>query len=373
MLITANKNQAKLVAVHLPNLNGGGAEKVAIILCEQLHLRGYKIDLVVGTARGEYVETIPAGINVVDLGAPRTWKSITALRKYIEKSRPAAIIANVGPQNISAVIANALSQKKTNVFAVQHSSLTHQSRDHPSWQMRAMPILYRFVLPFSSGVVAVSHGVAEDLIEKAHIPRNLVKVIYNPITSPTKEQYEGPISIPEFFDGQEPVIAALGRLVPVKDFTTLIKAVHLINQTTFPTRLLVMGNGPMREQLQMLVESLNLSERVRILPFSSNPYPYLKEASVTVMSSRYEGFGNVLVESMACGTPVVSTNCPFGPAEILENGKYGHLTPVGDVEALAEAIVATIRNPISADVLKSRARTFEPSAAVESYIRLLRL
>ncbi|NLO89188.1 MAG: glycosyltransferase, partial [Clostridia bacterium] len=187
-------------------------------------------------------------------------------------------------------------------------------------------------------VVAVSQGVADDLVKTTGLMRELIKVIYNPIVTPELlEKAKESIGHPWFKPGQPPVILSAGRLTAAKDFPTLIHAFARVRAERL-ARLMILGEGEERPNLESLVRELGLESDVSMPEFVENPYAYMARAAVFVLSSAWEGFGNVLVEAMAVGTPVVSTDCPSGPAEILEGGKWGKLVPVGDVEKLAKAL-----------------------------------
>ena len=224
--------------------------------------------------------------------------------------------------------------------------------------------------PWAELIIAVSKGVAEDVSYLTGLPLSKIQVIHNPIfTQDLLTKAEEPINHSWFVPKEAPIILGVGRLEYVKDFATLIKAFAIVRQS-LKSRLVIIGDGRVRGELQRLVNELGLEDEVSLPGFSNNPYAYMKNADVFVLSSVYEGFGNVLVESLAVGTPVVSTDCP-GPAEILEYGKYGRLVGVHDANGLARAILATLSEPVDLQLLQQRANDFPLDGIVEKYLNTL--
>ena len=217
----------------------------------------------------------------------------------------------------------------------------------------------------------MSEGVASDL--RIQVPRAASKVttIYNPIVSPElTEQAAAPVEHPWFSDGGDPVILAAGRLVNEKDFPTLLRAFAEVARSR-AARLVILGQGVERESLLALADRLGVSDRFDLPGFDVNPFRYMSRASVFVLSSRYEGFPNVLAQAMACGAPVVSTDCRSGPSEMLEGGRWGRLVPVGDWRAMARAIEETLDDPMPAEELKARASVYSVEASVERYLEVI--
>jgi glycosyltransferase involved in cell wall biosynthesis len=216
--------------------------------------------------------------------------------------------------------------------------------------------------------VAVSAGVAEDLAQL--VPANKTTVIYNPIIPANfQSMADEPIHLPWPERDGYSLILGVGRLEIQKDFPTLIEAFKRVSQNR-SARLLILGDGTQRGHLEKQIERLELANLVALPGFVQNPYPYMQAADVFVLSSRHEGLSNTLVEAMATGTPVLSTDCPHSPREILEGGKYGILAPVGDPAALAEAILQTLDNPQSPQLLMDRSMEFTAAKSAERYIHL---
>jgi glycosyltransferase involved in cell wall biosynthesis len=242
---------------------------------------------------------------------------------------------------------------------------------NPNLRSHFLPLLMRWTYPWADKIVAVSKGVADELILALGLPQERVQVIYNPVVTPDLlTKAEEPVNDPWLQPGRPPVILAVGRLAVQKDYPTLLKAFALVRAQR-PAYLLILGEGPERPFLEALARRLGIAEDVRMPGFVENPYPYMRRASVLVLSSLFEGLPTVLIEAMACGLSVVSTDCPSGPREILQDGKYGHLVPVGDHYALAEAIVQTINTPMNPEILKIRALDFSASKAIADYVKII--
>ena len=225
--------------------------------------------------------------------------------------------------------------------------------------------------PRADEIVAVSAGVADDLARVARIPRSRITVIHNPIvTDELLADARAPVDHPWFADGGPPVVLAAGRLTEQKDYPTLLRAFRHARRAR-ELRLVILGEGEERPRLEALARELDVSGDVDFAGFVANPYAFMARASLFVLSSAWEGFGNVVVEAMACGTPVVSTDCPSGPGEILEGGRYGRLVAVGDDEELAAAMLATLEDPPRPELLRERAAAFRADEAALRYLRVI--
>jgi glycosyltransferase involved in cell wall biosynthesis len=242
---------------------------------------------------------------------------------------------------------------------------------YPSAKNKLAPLLFRLFYPWADTIVAVSHAAAQDIATMSGIPRDRVKVIYNPATTPALlEKAQEPLDHPWFASGQPPVILAVGRLFKVKDFATLIRAFALVCQQR-PARLMILGEGEERPALEALVQTLGIQDDVALPGFTPNPYVYMRHAAVFVLSSLSESFSNVVVEALAVGTPVISTDFPGGTREILDNGRYGTLVPVGDAQAMAAAICATLDEPPDSAALRQRANDFSLEKSFAQYAEVL--
>jgi glycosyltransferase involved in cell wall biosynthesis len=255
-------------------------------------------------------------------------------------------------------------------FQVILSQRNMFTMDRGPVQTRLRFLRCRLLYPAASACVCISRGVAEEMSALELVKPEKIRVIYNPVlTDNLLTQMEVPLSHP-WFEEKATVVLGVGRLGDQKDFATLIRAFGLLAPRHPELRLLVLGEGKQRKMLERLVREENLASRVSLPGYVSNPYPYMKRAALFVMTSRFEGFGNVVAEALACGCPVVSTDCKSGPAEILDNGKYGHLAKTGDASDVARAMEAALEHPLPGEELKRRGSFFSERRAVEEYERL---
>jgi glycosyltransferase involved in cell wall biosynthesis len=330
------------------------------------------VDLVVQQATGAYVSQVPDRVRLTNMGVPRMSLALLPLACYLRRERPDVLLSAMMHTNIVAVLARKLARVDTRVVVTEHRPIQVASRNSRSLRDRYLaPFLARCVYPWADEVVAVSNGVADDLASSLRLPRERISVIYNPATSAEVLAKAGePVDHPWFREGEPPVVLGAGRLTPTKGFRTLVHATSLVCQTR-AVHLVILGEGNERRSLAAFAAEMGISGSVHMPGFVANPYKYMASADVFVLSSRWEGFGLVLVEAMACGTPVVSTNCPYGPAEILENGRYGALVPPGEPEKLAEAILQTLAKPLPGNILKARAEDFRVERIAQQYLDLL--
>jgi len=332
--------------------------------------RGHAVDLVLAKAEGPYLPEVASGVRIVDLGARRVVASLPGLVRYLCRERPRALLSALNHANVIALLARRCAGVPTRLVVSEHAHLSLSLSGEPSCRGRLMPWLMRHTYPWANGVVAVSAGVADDLAQAMGLPRQRIAVVYNPVvTDDMLARAEAPLDHPWFAPGEPPVVLGVGRLTVQKDFGVLLRAFAKLRAQR-PARLMIVGEGELRPELEGLVQQLGLDADVALPGFTDNPYAYMRRAALLALSSRFEGFGNVLAEAMACGTPVVSTDCPSGPAEILEGGQWGRLVPVGDVEALANAMLATLADPQHPDVAR-RARDFGVDQAVDGYLRVM--
>ena len=331
------------VALFLPSLRGGGAERVMVNLARGFVERGLQVDLVLAKAEGPYLSQVPKEVRLVDLGAQRVLYSLPGLVRYLRQARPQAMLSTLSHANIIALWAKKLARVPTRLVVREANTVSVEATNADTLKGKLMPHLIRIFYPWADAIVANSRGVAEDLMKLTGLPPDNIKVIYNPVVTPELfVKAEEPLDHPWFGPGEPPVILGVGRLTKQKDFPTLIRSFALVRKER-PVRLIILGEGEERPNLEALVRELGLEEDVALPGFVENPYKYMKRAAVFVLSSRWEGFGVVLVEAMALGTPVIATDCPSGPAEILEDGRWGRLVPVGDHKALAEAILQVLK------------------------------
>ncbi|BCO09765.1 glycosyl transferase [Desulfolithobacter dissulfuricans] len=334
--------------------------------------RGIGVDLVLARAEGPYLDEISPDVRVIDLKASRVVTSLPALVRYLRREQPGAMLATMAHANIIAIWARKFARIAPGLLAVREANTMGISAENTrQLRGRLLPLATRFFYPRADAVIANSRGSAEDLSRHAGIAPAKLHVVFNPldlqtISARAKEKNDHPW----FREPGPPVILGTGRLTEQKDFQTLVRAFALA-RARLEARLVILGEGEDRQKLEKLITSMNLENDISLPGFVSNPYPFMKHASLFVLSSRWEGLPNALLEAIALGTPVVATSCPSGPAEILENGRYGHLVPVGDPEALARAMVETIENPPDPSLLRKRAEDFSSARIIDQYLEIL--
>lgn len=330
---------------------------------------GFDVDLVAPQVAGEFQEQIPSQVRVVHLKTGRVLTSLPRFIKYLHRERPAVVITAMEHSSVAAIWGRGLANVRTRLIATVHTNLTEVVKHAPAAKVRLVPLVCRWFLHRADAIVAVSQGVADDLAAHAPKTRSRIKVIYNPIiTESVLAQARQPVDHPWFQSGQPPVILGAGRLVPQKDFATLLRAFARVREQR-AARLLVLGEGPERPHLNRLAGELGIQNYVSLAGYEQNPYKYMSKASVFVLSSAWEGFGNVLVEALAVGAPVVSTDCPDGPREILAAAGRGRLVPVGDWATLAQEILVTINAPPAPASLEAL-RVFTREHVLDQYAAL---
>jgi len=352
----------------IPGQKIGGAERVAINLANGIAAVGIPTDLVIFRPESMLQDEISQTVHVVSLEARNWLEAFPRLRRYLLDTRPTAILAQDNRAGILAILARKSINIATRVIVTIHSTLSQRWSETSIWKKT---FGRNFVRPFLlkvDAVVAVSKEAAEDLVSLIRLPKNHVKVIYNPVVSneifnKAKEEPQLPWFEPE----DPPVILGVGRLCKAKDFETLLRAFALVRKK-LESRLVILGEGELRHELEKLAKELCIERHVMMPGVVKNPFPYISRAAVFVLSSRHEGLPTVLIEALALGTPVVSTDCPSGPAEILENGRWGRLVPVQSPEPLVKAILETLEHPIYGT---GRTKQFSLERATQEYLKLL--
>ena len=360
----------KKICLFLPSLRGGGAERVMLTLANGIAEKGYIVDLVLAKAEGPYLKDVSPKVNVIDLGASRMLLSLLPFAKYLKKEKPDSILSAMSHVNIIAFLAKSLSGSKARLVFSEHNNLSTSSSVNKSHKTTLLKSLMSWAYKKADVIVAVSNGVADDLAEQINLSRPGIVTIYNPVvTSHLLELKEEPLNHP-WIQNDIPFIIGVGRLTAQKNFALLIDAFNQL-QKKHDINLVVLGEGELEEELKTQIERLGLEDKVLMPGFVDNPFPWMKHAKCFVMSSDFEGFGNVLAEAMACGTPVVSTDCPSGPFEILEGGKWGKLVPVRNESALADAIDESLSSDIDTKSLEKRAKQFNTENSLIQYLEIL--
>lgn len=369
------------LALFLPFLGGGGAERVMLNLASGYADQGLAVDLVLVKAEGAFLAQVPPTVRIVDLRRQRVLTAIPALLRYLRRERPQALLSTLIHANLGALIAKRLAGVPVRLVVREATVLSEDLRASGGLAARfrlartGKLLLYRWVYSWADGIVTVSRGVADDLNCSLRLPAGRVQVVPNPVVTPELfRQSAEPLAHPWFVPGAPSVILGVGRLAPEKDYPTLIKAFAQV-RARYAARLMILGEGEERPVLQALVAELGLAGQVELPGFVLNPFPYLARSAVFVLSSRYEGLPGALIQAMALGTPVVATDCRSGPAEILDGGRYGPLVAIGDVDALAQAILTQLtgvgdRATVSARI-RERAGFYSLEHALASYGQVL--
>lgn len=361
---------ARRIAFFLPTLCGGGAERVTVNLAQAMAERGLPVDLVVAAAEGELLEQLPPTVRLVDLRAPRVLRSLWPLAAYLRRERPRVVVSSMGHANLVALWAAKLARRATPVVVTVHNTMSLSTPQQGRMAGRLWPRLLRRFYPWAARVVAVSRGAADDLARTSGLPRESIRVIYNPVITPDMLILAGRRpDHPWFAPGQPPVILGVGRLTRQKDFPTLLRAFAELRSRR-PARLVILGEGEERGRLEAIVRELELAGDVALPGFRDDALACMAGSALFVLSSAWEGLPTVLIEALAAGTRVVSTDCPSGPREILQEGRLGALVPVGDAPALARAMAEALDRP-AVPLPSAALAPFTRDVAVDHYLTLI--
>lgn len=396
------------LAFVLPAMAAGGMEQVTLATMQALSDQGYAVDLVLERRLGPYLSRVPDSAGLFGLAKGSKWSAYAALIRarprdgltqlarmlfhrvnyvplrrvrslaaYLREREPDIIFVSHGRMPILALWARAIAGVlSSRLVIIEHSTLsrwlevfTDEPARHRQWQYRVQ--LARQFYPQADGIVAVSDGVGDDLARTLALSPRVITTIYNPVVGPDlRAAAQQPFAHPWFADGQPPVLLAVGRLVREKNFSALIEAFAYIRQQR-PARLLILGEGEQRPYLEAQIERYGLIDDVAMPGWADNPYVYMRHSAVFVLCSLFEGLGIVLVEAMACGCPVVATDCPSGPREVLDGGRHGLLVPMNDTQALADAIMTRLDTPCDTAALQARAEDFSIEKGAATYRALI--
>lgn len=371
-MIPVRKAGAQSLKSHLvifaPFKSWGGIERKILILCREFLKLGICPQLVLPRG-GEvpYPDELPAAVEVVDLQSRGKLDSLFKLRRLLRHDPPAAILTAKDHAAKVAVVARMLGWISSPVFVKVTNTPSQTLR------RRFKRLSARWLYRHADRIIAISQGVRDDLIEHFGVAPERIEVIYNPTLTPDiSERAKQPVTHPWFSGDEPPVVVGAGRLTPQKDFATLLDAFALLHER-IPSRLVILGEGPLRASLLARARSLGVEDAVDLPGYVPDPIPYFARAGVFCLSSRYEGLGNVLIEALAAGAPAVATDCPSGPAEILQHGRIGPLVSVGDAAALAAALESTLANPPSAERIREGLDRFRSEAVARHYADVMRL
>ncbi len=359
------------VAFFIPFSFGRGVERVNVTLAQALAARGIDVDVVAARGDGPYFGELNGKARLVDLAVGRTLASLTPLVRYLRLERPSVMVSAPDSGSIMALLARRLARVDTRMVTVTHAVLSRSLKRKPRLYRRAFPHLLRRLYATADAIVAVSNWVADDLAQMARLPRSRVEVIPNPVVHDGLFAQTGDgAGHPWLQSRSAPVILSVGRLNGEKNYGDLLRAFARLRRSRL-ARLIILGEGTERARLVRLATELGVADDVSLPGFVSNPYGYMARAHLLASSSNYEALPTVLIEALACGCPVVATDCPGGVREILDGGRWGQLVPVGDHEAMKEAMLRTLDDPPSPERLRRRAMEFHVDRVVDRYLRVL--
>ncbi|GKR08303.1 glycosyl transferase [Aeromonas caviae] len=366
---------SKKIAIFIPSLGGGGAERVIVTLANEIADRGYSLDLVVSNAKGDYLNDVSKNVKLVDLRAKRVSRAFLPLCKYIMKEKPAAMLSVMTHTNIIAILAKIITCTPLRLIVSEHNTISAEKSKASAFNRTLIYGLVPYLYRFANKVCTVSIAASADLAEFIGVNKEQIVTIYNPFDLEIINKLSSePISHPWFGAGEPPVLLAIGRLTEQKNFHLLIKAFKEL-RLVYNARLLILGEGHLRSDLEILLADLELTSNDILMPgFVKNPYPYLSHCHAFILSSSWEGLPTVLIEALACGAKIISTDCPSGPREILEDGRWGRLVPVDSVADLTNEMINVLNeqkiiNSNHLDVYQ-RATFFDKKNAVDKYLEL---
>ena len=355
------------ISVVIGSMRIGGAERATMHLINGLSKKGLKVDLVLLFKAGDFLDSIDPNINIVNLNKRKASQGIGAFRKYLKQNNPEKLFVVQNHIQLMVLIAAKLTGWKGKIILNEQSTF---SRNLIGFKGSIQQKLSKLLFPGADSITAVSEGVAADL--KRNFPGMKAKISVIPNAVITEHLYkvkDKPVSHPYFNTGN-PVFISAGRFIKSKNFDLLIKAFKVYNKDNM-ARLIILGDGEERHHLKRLVAALNMTDMVSFPGFVPDPCSYFSKADLFISSSDYEGLPGVIIEALACGCKVVSTDCDNGPAEILQNGKFGFLCPVGNVNYMAEAIDLAVNSKVDKISLVERANYFHVDRIVAEYLKLI--
>ena len=360
----------KKVALFLPSLEAGGAERVAINLCNGLIDKGIKVDLILICPGEQLLSILPPQVQVIRLQRRRVVLAIPQLVGYLRRNNPNAVISILTHVNIISLVTTILAFYKGRLILTEHSSVSQNLIKQPGCKNKIMIMLMKLFYPYADMVIAVSAQLMHELEKIANLKN--VTCIYNPvdISLPADEDINFLEKSVSSRPNTQYLVATVGRLTKAKNFALLIKSIEIVRKE-IPVILNIIGEGEERENLERLINERNLSNHVFLHGYSDYPKMWMRSSDLFVLSSSWEGLPLVVVEALAMGVTVVATDCHTGPAEILENGRYGYLVPVNDPEKMAEAIIFALKNPMDPDMLKKRAEEFSIPNITKQYLKVI--
>ncbi|MCB0331110.1 MAG: glycosyltransferase [Bdellovibrionales bacterium] len=368
-------NSDRKISIFLPSLRGGGAERAMILFAQGAIQAGYKVDLLLSEKSGPLETLVDPAVCVISFQQPRVARSLPALVGYLKREQPLALYSTIPHANCISILAGLLSRtpfqassKRTRIIVRESNSPVSETK--ASFSRKITHWLTPYLYPLADNIIAVSNGVRDEIGRIS--PRSLRKttVCHTPVYLPHFEELAQEACPHAWLSHKSiPVYLGIGRLTPQKNFSLLLKAFTSIRRK-HPARLIILGEGALRKKLIEQADALGIADDISLPGFALNPFPYLKRADCFVLSSDFEGMPNVLIQALTMGTKVVATDCPSGPRECLGEGNYGRLVPVGDKNALADAMEQVLNdepNPKIAAIMKER---YGVPATTAAYLKL---
>lgn len=351
------------LAIFLPSLDGGGAEKVMLLLSDRFVARGIRCDVVVVRNEGALRDRVPVGVNLIALEKSKPIYAVPALVSYLRQARPGALLSTVFSANIAALLAGKLAcTQRIVIREANHVSIdVKASSPLSTWLNKfATRLLYRR----ADAAIAVAQSVKKSLCEGNYIAQDRIHFIANPADLPTNA------ASPKSKHKANKTIVACGRLEHQKDYPTMLRAfAQLLLHSE--AHLHIFGEGSLRTELEGLAKQLGVQNNVTFAGFSLDVRSYMREADALVHTARFEGMSNVILEALAAGCPIVATDCPGGVAEALDNGRYGTLVPVGDATAIAQALEQVLNGTVTFPDKKEYLKRFDPERVADEYLSIL--
>lgn len=363
-------------AFYMPHLRTGGAERVTVNLANHFVARGERPLMILDRRDGALVDALAPEVEVVALDAPRTLAALPRLRRVLIERGPSVLLSGITYNSPIAILASiwaaGLARRGTRVAVAEHTVLSLELADRGPRDRVVVPRLLQLAYRRAAAIICPTDAIADDLSALCGIARNRIEVLSNPVIGADTDQRAARPAGDDWLGQSIPVFVAAGRMTPVKDFSTLLAAFARVAAAR-PARLILLGDGPLHGALAHEATRLGLADRVHLPGAVADLLPWFARAAAVVSSSRYEGFGNVLVEAMACGTPVVSTDCPGGPRAILDGGRYGALVPVGDAAALAAAMLLVLERRPDPALLRQGAARYTIERAGDAYLERMKM
>jgi len=356
-----------LLSFFIHDLRSGGAERNIVRLVNGVADRGIRTDLVVISKTGVYLDELDPRVKVFELPQSRAATAPLGLSRYLNARRPDALISSLTHVNVAAILGRALARHRPRLIVTERNQFTRNralKRGLVRLSYSLVPLLYRR----ADVIGAVAEGVRDDLALAIGLPASRIEVLHNPVVSSDIANRAGQAPAHHWLSGGDvPVILSVGRLTRQKNFSLLIRAFAELRKSRM-ARLIILGEGELRQQLTDEATGLGVLDDVDLPGFDPNPFGYMALADVFVSSSDWEGLPTVLIEAMACGTTVVATDCDSGAREVLEDGKYGRIVPMGDAGAMSRALADAIDTPDDRDRLVARAQVFNLDRSISRYL-----